>query len=121
LIEGLDDVRLEVGDLDRSVAFYRDGLHFHHEDRDPECPPCAHLRAGELRLVLVQSTPVARPPRQRARGVLLSLIVSGVDAYHDALVARGVVPSLPVDRDGARSFTVRDPDGYKWRFHQGRA
>jgi len=31
-------------------------------------------------------------------------------------VARGVAPSAPIDGPVVRQFSVRDPDGYEWRF-----
>ena len=117
MIEGLGHVRLEVADLQQSVAFYRDGLRFRFERGDDSPPAQVHLCAGDLRLVLAQA-----PPRARARGagVCLSLLVVSVDAYRDALVARGIAATAPRDRDGIRSFTVRDPDGYTWQFRQPR-
>jgi len=48
----------------------------------------------------------------------LAIEVAGLDAYHDALVARGLDPTAPSDQDHVRSFTVVDPDGYVWLFRQ---
>jgi uncharacterized glyoxalase superfamily protein PhnB len=115
LIERLAFVRLEVGDIERSMAFYRDGLRFQFVGSDDGPEPRVRLLAGDLSVVL---SPGPARPRSRGHGVLISLEVVGVDAYRDALVARGVAATVPVDRDGARSFSVRDPDGYTWRFHQ---
>ena len=119
MIEGLGYVWLEVADLAQSVAFYRDALRFGLERTDTGKPPTAHLRAGDLSVVLAE-VPGAAASR-RGRGVLLTVEVSGVDAYHDALVARGLDPSRPVDADHRRRFTVRDPDGYAWTFVQSLA
>jgi hypothetical protein len=44
--------------------------------------------------------------------------VVGLDAYHDALVARGLEPSPPADDGRGRCFLVVDPDGYEWCFRQ---
>ena len=118
MIEGLGYVCLEVTDLERSMAFYRDGLRFQYDRRDDEPLPCVHLRAGDLHLVLTQS---ASGRDGRRRGIGLFMDVSGVDAYHDALVARGIGVTAPADDFGRRSFTVRDPDGYVWTFHQSLA
>jgi uncharacterized glyoxalase superfamily protein PhnB len=114
LIEGLGFVRLEVKDLGRSLTFYRDALRF-ELDQEAEDPPQAFLRAGDLNVVLAE---VRSARSHSGNGVRLSIEVTGVDAYHDALVARGVVPSAPVDDQSTRFFSVRDPDGYEWRFHQ---
>jgi len=113
VIEGLGFVRLEVADLARSLAFYRDGLCFAPEPEDEASSNGrARLRAGRLVVVLVAAP--GRPPR--GRGVDLAVAVDGVDAYHDALVARGMAPEAPHDAAGGRAFGLVDPDGYRWRF-----
>lgn len=119
MIEGLGFVRLEVGNLARSLAFYRAGLCFERADEEEPVDGRATLRAGHLTLVLVQvpgRTPASDRPR--GAGVGLAVAVSGVDAYHDALVARGIAPSSPHDDGPERAFEVVDPDGYRWRFVQ---
>lgn len=125
VIEGLGFVRLEVGSLARSLAFYRGGLCFELADADAPVDGRATLHAGGLTLVLVQApdgAPVASgAAAARGEGVDLAVAVSGVDAYHDALVARGVSPGPPHDDGPVRSFAVVDPDGYRWRFVQSLA
>jgi len=118
LIEGLGFVRLEVGDLARSLAFYRAGLSFELQGDEP-ANGRAVLRAGRLTVVLVESP--SAPDADTApfgRGIDLAVAVSGVDAYHDALVARGMEPQSPRDDGPSRSFALVDPDGYRWRFVQ---
>jgi catechol 2,3-dioxygenase-like lactoylglutathione lyase family enzyme len=115
LIEGLGYVRLEVTDLEKSITFYRDGLRFGFDGRDDE-DPRAELHAGDLKLVLCEAS--ARPRAKRGTGVRLSVEVTGVDAYHDALVARGLTPSRPRDKGNSRRFDISDPDGYGWVFVQ---
>jgi catechol 2,3-dioxygenase-like lactoylglutathione lyase family enzyme len=115
LIEGLGYVWLEVRDLERSVAFYRDGLRFTVDERAEQAQDRVQLRAGDLRLIL------SRAPSQRnslGHGVTFHMDVSGVEAYHDALVARGLDPGPPTDEGAERSFLLRDPDGFEWRFRQ---
>lgn len=116
LIEGLGYVRLEVTDLERSIAFYRDGLRFSFDGPDDGDGSSARLHAGDLRLVLVEAP--NRSSDRRGAGVRLSVEVTGVDAYHDALVARGLTPSRPLDEDHSRLFSILDPDGYRWAFIQ---
>lgn len=123
MIEGLGFVRLEVRDLERSLAFYRRGLRFALADVAVARPDArsgarrngaARLAAGSLRLELVEV-----PDRgESACGVFLTIRVRGLDAYHDALVARGLAPSPPRDGEDVRAFTLRDPDGYGLRFEQ---
>ena len=118
MIEGLGYVRLEVADLDRSITFYRDGLRFGYEGCDEGRALLAHFGAGDLHIILVESS--AQRDR-RGAGIWLSVEVSGVDAYYDALVARGLTPSRPSDDAESRRFTIRDPDGYRWTFIQSLA
>jgi catechol 2,3-dioxygenase-like lactoylglutathione lyase family enzyme len=114
LIEGLGSVLLEVRDLERSLAFYCDGLRFDLDRQEDGETPSAVLRAGELRVVLLE-----RKAGRHSRGpVQLSIEVSAVDAYYDALVARGLRPGPLRDGDSSRSFVVHDPDGVAWRFEQ---
>lgn len=116
LLEGLGYVWLEVENMDRSIAFYCDGLRF-STDAEASADGVFHLRAGELRLILSEGA--AEPDGCRGAGVALAVEVSGVDTYHDALVARGLHPSRPRDDGNRRTFSVSDPDGYTWRFSQG--
>lgn len=120
MIEGLGFVRLEVGDLARSLSFYRAGLSFELQGDEP-ANGRATLRAGRLTLVLVETAPGAGAIAPLGRGIDLGVAVSGVDAYHDALVARGMAPEAPRDDGPERSFAVVDPDGYRWRFVQSLA
>jgi hypothetical protein len=114
LLEGLGYVWLEVRDLGRSVQFYRDGLRFAEESEPSDS--VAHLRAGDLHLILSED---GEPTDCRGAGVALAVEVTGVDSYHDALIARGLEPGRPYSDGPRRSFTVTDPDGYEWRFTQG--
>jgi len=114
VIEGLGYIRLEVSDLGRAIAFYRDGLRFTYLSTEDGATPLALLQAGDFRLALV----AAEAGVARGQGMCLLVDVSGVDAYHDALVARGLEPSAPTDVAHSRSFGVVDPDGYQWRFRQ---
>ncbi len=119
MIEGLGSIRLEVSDLERAVAFYRDGLRFGTVALEDGHEVRAVLTAGDLRLILSRTVRATRTSRRRGAGVSLLVNVAGVDAYHDALVARGLAPSAPVDDADGRHFSVVDPDGYEWCFRQG--
>jgi catechol 2,3-dioxygenase-like lactoylglutathione lyase family enzyme len=116
LIDRVGAIELAVSDLERSIAFYRDGLRFSIETRCAEPSDTVHLRAGSVHLALVAVAPGR--PRHRSVGISVTVEVSGVDAYYDALVARGLLPSPPKDGGGRRHFSIRDPDGYNWTFVQ---
>lgn len=113
MIERVERVVLEVADLERSVTFYRDGLRFAGDISD-ESRAEAAFRAGDVNLTVVQQP--SRPQRRRPLGVELVVQVRGVDAYYEALVGRGLLPSTPHDSRYGRSFSIVDPDGYRWTF-----
>jgi len=122
LIERLGSIRLGVRDLHRSLEFYKDGLHFAADSIDAQSggSRTACLMAGNLHIVLAEMPlPEHRDKGNgRSAAVRLSLQIQGLDAYHDALVARGLMPSPPRDEANSRSFLVADPDGYVWHFVQ---
>ena len=122
---GLDLLFLEVNSLGDSVEFYRDKLGFEllslAEDAEP---PLATLRAGGLRVTLVeQLLTMAR----RGRGVHFLFGVADVDAYYERLRAEGVEVAPPADEGwGGRFVTCEDPDRYRlffvsWHANEKRA
>lgn len=114
---------LNVEDLPRSLAFYRDQLGFEVERE------FAH--EGELVWAQVRSGPALimlnRSPARVARGrrtdaesyddAILFLGVADAPALREALVAKGLDPG-PVRREdyGVHEFALRDPDGYELAF-----
>jgi len=120
-INGLDLLFLEVNSLPDSVEFYRDRLEFDLVSLAEEAePPMATLRAGTLRVTLVeQLLTMAR----RGRGVHFLFGVEDVDAYYERLLARAVEVTPPADEGwGGRFITLEDPDRYRLFFvawHEG--
>ena len=112
---GLDLLFLEVNSLGESVEFYRDKLGFEllSSAADAE-PPMATLRAGALRVTLVeQLLTMAR----RGRGVHFLFGVADVDRYYERLREGGVDVAPPADEGwGGRFVTVEDPDRYRLFF-----
>ena len=122
---GLDLLFLEVNSLRDSVEFYRDKLGFEllslAEDAEP---PMATLRAGALRVTLVeQLLTMAR----RGRGVHFLFGVPDVHEYYERLRGAGVEVAPPADEGwGGRFVTVEDPDRYRlffvtWHTNEQRA
>lgn len=110
----LELVPIPVADVDRSIAFYTDGLGFH---LDHDVRPADGIR-------VVQLTPegsgcsigfgtgldayTGEPGTIRA----LHLVVDDLDAARTELVARGVEVSEVRDfGGGVRSASLADPDG----------
>ena len=118
----LEVVVVPVGDVDRSIAFYRDRVGF-HLDHD--------TRGGPLRFA--QPTPtgsgcsiVLADPPPMAPGSLrgLQLVVADAAAARRHLLDNGVAAgeiSVVVDRDGGTMFDFADPDGNAWVVQQIRA
>ena len=111
-INGLDLLFLEVNNLDESLEFYLDQLGLELESRVSNSdPPMATLRAGRLKITLVQQLETML---RRGRGVHFILGVSDVDKYYLELLARGLDISEPVDEGwGGRFISVTDPDKYQ--------
>ena len=112
---GLDLLFLEINRLEESVAFYEERLGFQLETHTPESePPMATLRAGRLKLTLVQQLETML---RRGRGCHFFLGVMDVDAYYEQLKGRGVVIAPPADEGwGGRFITLEDPDKYRFFF-----
>lgn len=114
-LTGLDLLLLEINNLEDSLGFYHKQLGFEIETSTPESePPMATLRAGRLRITLVQQLETML---RRGRGVHFFLGVTDVDAYYAELKGRGVEVAPPADEGwGGRFITVEDPDKYRLFF-----
>lgn len=115
MVTGLDLLFLEVNNLEESMSFYHDRLGFTIDSHHPEAePPIASVRAGSLRITLVQQLETML---KRGRGVHFVLGVGDVDSVYKELNAVGVEVSAPRDEGwGGRFASVQDPDGYRLFF-----
>ncbi|MEM8811901.1 MAG: VOC family protein [Pseudomonadota bacterium] len=109
---------LEVSDIDRSVAFYRDVLGFNVGGRYGEPVSFAILRRGGCIVFLDKSeTPRPIPVNQYWAAyfyVADADAAAGEMREQDAEIIRG-----PEDMPyGCRDFDVRDPDGHILAFGQ---
>ena len=101
-----------VGDMSRSVAFYRDllGLSLRFES-----PEWSEFETGDTTLALhaaeAPSKPAHGPPPAGACHV--GLTVDDLDAFHARLVAQGVRCVRPpkLEQFGAKLAVYLDPDG----------
>jgi predicted enzyme related to lactoylglutathione lyase len=114
-VTGLDLLFLEVNNLEESVAFYQEQLGLEILTRNEQVePPMATLRAGRLKLTLVEQPETML---RRGRGVHFFLGVTDVDAYYAELSARGALIAPPADEGwGGRFITLQDPDKYRLFF-----
>lgn len=115
MLTGMDLLFLEVNNLEESVAFYAEQLGFEIDRINSEAePPTATLRAGSLKITLVQQLETML---RRGRGAHFFVGVSDVDAYYDQLRTRGLILATPADEGwGGRFITVEDPDKYRFFF-----
>ena len=114
-LTGLDLLFLEINNLEESLAFYceRLGLEIVESQTEGE-PPMATLRAGRLKLTLVEQLETML---RRGRGVHFFIGVTDVDEYYAQLKARGVELAAPADEGwGGRFITLEDPDKYRLFF-----
>jgi catechol 2,3-dioxygenase-like lactoylglutathione lyase family enzyme len=112
MIEGIGQVALTVGDVERSVAFYRDmvGLRFLFAP----APTLAFLDAGGIRLMLSAGEGEFTP----GSSTVLYYRVADIETEHAAMAARGapfidsphLVAKMP-DHELWMCF-LRDPDGH---------
>jgi predicted enzyme related to lactoylglutathione lyase len=112
---GLELLFLEINSLEESLVFYREQLGFELETHTPESePPMATLRAGRLKLTLVEQLETML---RRGRGCHFFIGVANVDEYHEQLKRRGLVTRPPADEGwGGRFITLEDPDKYRFFF-----
>lgn len=121
----LEVVLLPVSDIDRAIAFYRDGLGFalDHDTRTPDVRIAQLTPPGSGCSIVVGDL---APHRRMAPGSLhgLQLVVSDAARARAELVARGVECdeiSVVDARDGGTLFGFADPDGNTWTVQQIRA
>lgn len=109
---------LTVDDLGASLAWYRDVVGFTVEEtyeRDGEMAGVS-LVAGEVRLFLSQDDWAKGRDRVKGQGMGLYMsTVQDVDVLAERIRERGgELASEPADMPwGVRSFTLKDPDGFR--------
>ena len=111
-IESINAVTLSVGDMVRSVSFYR-GLGFVLR-YGGEDAAFTSFTVGRSYLNL-QRSPRGRPSGDWGRVIFH---VSDVDALYDRVLELGYSPESPPENApwGERFFHVRDPDGHELSF-----
>ena len=115
MVTGLDLLFLEVNNLEESLSFYHERLGFEIESHNPDNePPIATVRAGALKINLVQQLETML---KRGRGVHFVLGVEDVDDLFKRLAAADSGIHEPRDEGwGGRFVNLQDPDGYRLFF-----
>jgi catechol 2,3-dioxygenase-like lactoylglutathione lyase family enzyme len=113
-----------VGDIERSVAWYRDGLGFYVAERweDGGKLRGARLKAGACELGLTQDD--FSRGRDRPKGIGFRIwceTAQDIDAIAQRLRAfGGTITEEPGNHWDSYSFTAQDPDGFKVTFAQAK-
>ncbi|MGE0158128.1 MAG: VOC family protein [Gemmatimonadales bacterium] len=115
---------LTVGDLQKSLAWYRDVMGFHVGELWKENGEVrgAEIMAGAARFYLGQDDWAKGRDRKKGEGFRLSLTTAqSVDAIAAAIEQRGgKLDSQPMDMPwGTRAFALTDPDGFKLTISSG--
>jgi glyoxylase I family protein len=128
-IRGFSHVCVSVSDLERSLAFYRDGLGLRvifdvelagsgMESATGEAGARGRmvgcLVPGGVTIELLwfaHRVGRERAPRRATGFTNVALAVSDLDAAYAELEARGLRPGRPVEVGGVRMLFVADPDG----------
>jgi glyoxylase I family protein len=121
--EGFGHVRYQVGDIDRSLAFYTEQLGFERESKVGSA--FASVTLGRLRLILggpgsSGSRPMPDGRKQEPGGWNRILIyVDDLDAHITRLRKLGVRFRNEVEAGpGGRQIQIEDPDGNPIELHQ---
>jgi uncharacterized glyoxalase superfamily protein PhnB len=110
---------LNVEDAARSIDFYTSILSFRivQDFRDGGRTVWAMLQNGTVRLMVNASEDpgsVHRRQRPSYGETVLYLYVESARDWHDALVAKGQMPTaIAAEPYGMEEFRLRDPDGYE--------
>jgi uncharacterized glyoxalase superfamily protein PhnB len=109
---------LTVTDLPASLAWYRDvvGFSVAQQYERGGRPMAVSLRAGQVKLLIVQDDGAKGVGRARGEGFSLQLTTSqNIDEVARGIRERGgQLDSEPEDmRRGQRAFRLRDPDGFR--------
>ncbi|HEY5404819.1 MAG TPA: VOC family protein [Pyrinomonadaceae bacterium] len=112
---GLDLLFLEVNNLEESLGFYSGVLDLEIDSVNMEAePPIATLRAGALKITLVQQLETML---RRGRGAHFFIGVDDVDSFYVQVRERAPEVQPPSDEGwGGRFVTLLDPDKYRFFF-----
>jgi catechol 2,3-dioxygenase-like lactoylglutathione lyase family enzyme len=118
----LEVVVLPVGDIDRSITFYRDrvGFELDHDTVNEHMHVAQLTPRGSGCSIVIGDLP---PQREMEPGSMkaLQLCVADAEAARAELLSRGVEASdLQTfgDQDGGTFFGFADPDGNTWAVQQ---
>jgi catechol 2,3-dioxygenase-like lactoylglutathione lyase family enzyme len=107
-----------VGNVDRTIAFYRDRLGFETRFQEPEWNPFFAIIGRDGAQILIKSDAAVTPLPNATRHPFMRwdayVDTPDPDALAAELAGRGVSFHEPLwdTHDGLRGFEIRDTDGY---------
>jgi catechol 2,3-dioxygenase-like lactoylglutathione lyase family enzyme len=106
-----------VGDVERTIAFYRDKLGFETRYQEPENEPFFAIVGRDGAMLFVKSgdaEPLPNSKRDPEMRWDSYVLVDDPDALAAEFADRGVAFSNPIKdtHEGLRGFEITDPDGY---------
>jgi predicted enzyme related to lactoylglutathione lyase len=118
----LEVVILPVGDIDRSIAFYRDmvGFDLDHDTKNEHMHVVQFTPRGSGCSIVFGDLPAQREMAPGSMGGL-QLVVADAQAARQELLDRGVEASEIMTfspDDGGTFFGFSDPDGNTWAVQQ---
>lgn len=112
---------LSVADINNSLEFYERALGFERLNTDKELEEWkwAHIKSGNVALMLSQSGSPVHPEGEHDFNVLFYFYPDDVEALHAKLSEAGFpVTELTVTFYGMKEFLLKDPDGHLLSFGQ---
>lgn len=125
MIRALSHVAIQVTDLERSLAFYRDVLGLVEQFRltnDKDEPWLAYVKVAERQFI--ELFPAGKTPYKAPTSAGPVHICLEVDDIHEAfktITAKNIDPlhgEPKLEADHAWQFWIADPDGNPIEFHQ---
>lgn len=113
---------LAVKDMEKSIAFYVDGLGFTFKNKWIENGALrwCHLQIGDAGLMLQQYRTEGHDSRQfsdpKGEGITLCFFCDDTLDYYREIQSRGIEASEPRVGNGLWVTSVRDPDGFELYF-----
>ncbi|RLL48385.1 glyoxalase/bleomycin resistance/extradiol dioxygenase family protein [Oceanobacillus piezotolerans] len=107
--------KLEVSDMNRSLSWYNDVLHFDSVFQLPDSTGdivMAHIRGEQYQDIMLI---LGRDNKDiKGKGVILNFLVKEVDSFAERAFTVGAkIVEGPINRPwNARELVLKDPDGY---------
>lgn len=106
----------DVADVEKSIAFYVDGLGFELQDKwvEDDVLRWCRVEHGDSALMLQKTQ--GEPPANRGPGLTLYFICEDAKSAHQEFKERGVQVGEPFVGNNMDVFYFKDPDGYRLSF-----